>query len=441
MIGLPFYFSKRCLMGWSIVVVLWNVLGSTAVKAQFDFDRPPIDYSNSTSHDAIAKLASGFESESEPWQWDDQKGWLPELLKRLKVPDSSQTLVFSKTSLQIRHISPENPRALYFSDDVYLGWVPGGDLIELSAVDPQIGPVFYSIEQKRSTRPKIERDQQRCMTCHATSKTQGVPGYLVRSVFPGADGHPLYNLGTITTDHTSALEDRFGGWYVTGTHGDIRHRGNVIANPLLERVFDRDQGANLLDVPTRAAIQRYPTNTSDIVALMVLEHQTQVHNFLTRANYETRLALNYQRTMNEALDRSPDEPSDSTNRRIASAAEDLLKCLLLSGEAYLESPIAGNSEFVTEYERLGRIDSQGRSLRQLDLNQRLYRYSCSPLIYSESFTSLPDEVLVVIRKRLNEILSDADQSDEFQHLSASDRAALREILAETLPSLGLAASD
>lgn len=417
-----------------LVLIAFDV--ETIVSAQFDFDRPPIDYSAAEPQDAIADLARQLERGEIELNWDAQHGWLPDLLQKLKVPVTSQVLVFSKTSLQIRHVSPTQPRALYFSDDVYVGWLPRGDLIELSAVDPQLGPVFYTISNARSRQPKIERDHQRCLTCHATSKTQDVPGYLVRSVFPGPDGHPVYGLGTVTTDHRTPLADRFGGWYVTGTHGAIRHRGNIVADAKGFRAEEQDSAANLTAVPSHAGIERYLTSTSDIVALMVLEHQTQMHNFITRAHYETRLALDYERTMNEALGRPADMRNPVTQRRIAAAAEDLLECLLLSGEAPLASPIRGNSGFVSDYESAGPRDQQGRSLRQLDLQRRLYRYGCSPLIYSEAFAALPTEVWQILRQRLEQILSGNDQSQAFQHLTAEDRRDLREILSETLPDLG-----
>jgi hypothetical protein len=402
-------------------------------SAQFDFEKAPVSYSATEAHDRIAHLAHALAKGETSLKWDEEMGWLPDLLEQLKVSPESQTLVFSKTSLQIRHISPTNPRALYFSDDTYIGWVPGGDLIELSAVDPKIGPVFYSLEQHKLERPKIERDETRCMTCHATSKTQDVPGYLVRSVFPGADGHPLFGLGTVTTDHTSPFSERFGGWYVTGTHGEMRHRGNSIALKTGDPPLDAELGANRTAIPEMVRPDRYLRKSSDLVALMMLEHQTQMHNFMTRANYETRQALDYQKTMNEALGRPGDYLSESTQRRIARAADELLKCLLFVDEQPLTSPIYGTSDYIQEFRKLGPQDAQGRSLREFDLRSRLLRYPCSPLIYSEAFDALPAEVLAIVRDRLNQILANRESSTDYSHLSTEDRAALREILIATKP--------
>jgi len=407
----------------------------TATSAQFDYELPPIAYSTTAAHDRVAQLAASVESGKLTLQWDRQQGWLPDLLKQLQVSPESQTLVFSKTSLQIRHITPSNPRAIYFSDDTYLGYVPGGDLIELSAVDPQLGPVFYTLEQTQHERPSIVRDESQCLTCHSTSKTQSVPGYLVRSVFAGADGQPLYGLGTTTTNHTTPFKDRFGGWYVTGQHGQMRHRGNGFAKNLPDHPLDFEAGANQSEVPRSARIDRYPRTSSDLVALMVLEHQSQMHNFITAAHYETRQALTYQETMNKALERPADFRSESTTRRIHAAAEQLVRCLLFVDEFPLTSPISGTSQFVNDFQQLGPGDSRGRSLRQFDLQSRLLKYPCSYLVYSEAFDQLPPEVKQQVGQRLSEILCAGSTEQGFEHLSVESRIAIREILEETKPGL------
>lgn len=426
---------RPLVMLMSVLVGLgWTSALPTAV-AQFDYEQPPIAYSQTAACDRIARLAKAVESGERQLKWDEQQGWLPALLQALEVSPESQTLVFSKTSLQIRHISPQNPRALFFSDDSYLGYVPGGDLIELSAVDPQLGPVFYTVEQTRRERPRIVRDENQCLTCHSTSKTQGVPGYLVRSVFAGPDGQPLYGLGTTTTDHKTPLKDRFGGWYVTGQHGEMRHRGNSFAKNDPQRPLDLEAGANQATIPAAARIARYPRSGSDLVALMVLEHQSQMHNFITAAQYETRQAIAYQETMNQALDRPAGQRSEATTRRIHTAAEQLVRFLLFVDEYPLTSPIAGSSEFAREFERLGPKDSRGRSLRQFDLQTRLLKYPCSYLVYSEAFDQLPDEVKLRVGERLREILSAENTEPGFAHLTPEIRTAIQEILRETKPEL------
>lgn len=422
---------------------------------QPDFYKPPIAYDDTPSHDAIEQLRQQLESSDEELKWDERHGWLPALLEKLEVPESSQALVFSKTSLQIHRISRRTPRAIYFNDDVYVGWIPGGDVIELSAVDPDLGAVFYTVDQSEDLRPQIVRDKGECMTCHASSNTKSVPGYLVRSVFAGGDGRPHFGLGTQVTDWTTDFADRYGGWYVTGTHGDLRHRGNVFAKDTPIDPIDAEAGANIEDLARYFDVSAYRQPTSDLVALMTLEHQTQMHNLITAAEYETRSALAYDKTMNEALERPADYRSDTTTRRIESAGDKLLAGLLFSEEFRLTSPVAGNSDFAAEFAAKGPHDEKGRSLREFDLQTRLFKYPCSFLIYSSQFDGLPEEVRSYVYDRLIAVLNEtpaeeaaedatADEAsagsrgrkrekDPFVHLSAADRTAIREILVATKP--------
>ena len=421
-----------------ILPIVGSLSWSSSVLAQTELIRPPINYYKTKPVDPVARLAEKIKSGDTRLKWDKQHGWLPSLMEALQVDRESQNLVFSKTSLQSRHINPSNPRALYFNDHVYLGSVPGGDLIEITAIDPVLGPVFYSLEQKptqSSALPLIERDQNRCLTCHATSKTQGVPGFLVRSVYPSRSGHPHYGLGTITTDHRTPFKDRFGGWYVTGTHGEMRHRGNSFARNDPRNPIDREPGANLKSLPKQVNPEKYLANSSDLVALMLLEYQSQFHNALTLANYETRRALHHQKVMNDALKRPTDYESDSTRRRIRKAGENLLEAIFFCDEFELKSPVKGSTEFARSFQKKGPFDAQGRSLRQFDLKNRLFRYRCSFFIYSDSYEALPKRMLNFVERRICEILTGKDQSGNFSHLSESERKAIVEILIATKPRL------
>lgn len=404
------------------------------VAAQDDIDSPPINYATTETRDAVAQLKDQLDRGEVTLQWDEQHGWLPSVLKLLDVPLTSQTLVFSKTSLQTAKISPRRPRALYFGDDVYVGAVQYGDLIELSAVDPHQGATFYSLDAEYSEKPRLRRTSNACLACHESARTQQVPGYLVRSVYPSKSGHPHFELGTTTTDQTSAFHERFGGWYVTGRHGELRHRGNVIADKEAKPPLDMDAGANVTELASRLKVDRYLTPHSDLVALMVLEHQAQMHNFITRANYEGRRATHYDATWNKLFERPEGTQSDVSKRRIASAGEKLLQYLLFSDEFVLTSPVSGTSDFAAEFQARGPRDSQGRSLRDFDLQTRMFKYPCSYLIYSDSFAALPDNIRAYVDRRLREILNDEDQSPAFKHLSSSDRQAIHEILTDTLPT-------
>ena len=409
-----------------------SVLFAMPALAQSEHDREPISYSSSSPTDRINQLADAVRDGTAELRWEQRHGWLKPILEQLDVPQSSQTLVFSKTSMQFRRIHPRDPRAIYFGDDVYVGWVPGGDVLELGAVDNKLGAVFYSVSQKESDRPVFQRDRGECLACHENRRTQSVPGFLVRSVFPLADGQPEFRLGTRTTDHTTPFSDRFGGWYVTGSHGAMRHRGNAFVSvPGDDESLDVEAGANLKVLPRKVRSEQYPEQGSDLVALLVLEHQSQLHNLVTKAGYVCRQAMHQQREMNRILERPEDYRSESTERRIHAVAEKLVRYLFFCGEFPFTSPVCGTSDFAREFEAKGVRDSQGRSLRELDLRTRLLRYPCSHLVYADSFLALPEPVLTRVRSRMLEVLKGDDQSDDFAHLSVQDRKNILEILTET----------
>lgn len=406
------------------------------VQSQISFEKEPIHYSTAPVHDPIAELQRKIDSGEVKLDYDSRQEYLPALLDALAVPLSSQMLVFSKTSFQLQKISPERPRSLYFNDRVYLGWVQQGDLIEVASIDPELGPIFYTLDIKQSDRPRFVRDQGQCLVCHASSRTQGVPGLLVRSVFADRSGHPIIGSGTFTIDHASPLNQRWGGWYVTGTHGPQRHMGNQVANKRAEPVaIDREAGANVTDLGSRLNTDPYLTPHSDLIALMVLEHQTQMQNYITRAAYEARSAMAYDQVMNKALGRPANTMSDSTQRRIDAKVEKLVRYLLFTEEVRLTAPLAGTSAFATDFARVAPRDSQDRSLRDLDLQTRLFKYPCSYLIDSASFDALPLEVQQRVYQRLWDILTSQETTSDFSHLSTEDRGAILEILRETKSQL------
>jgi hypothetical protein len=243
-------------------------------------------------------------------------------------------------------------------------------------------------------------------------------------------------MGSHIVDHTTPFEQRWGGWYVTGQHGDQLHLGNRISREgeSSQPVAD-PAGQNATSLADRFSADRYLTPHSDIVALMVLEHQVLVHNRITNANFTTRQALAYNQMMTEALEYSPETRLDSTTRRIQGACDELVDALLFAGEAPLTAAIQGTSGYAEQFAAAGPRDSQGRSLRDLDLNHRLLRYPCSYLIYSEAFAALPSEARDYIWQRLWAVLSGQEASPAYAHLSPEDRQAILEILRETMPGL------
>jgi hypothetical protein len=415
--------------------VIGIALGTPA-RAQLPFEGEPIQYLTAPVNDPIARLQKRLERGETKLKYDDKHGFLESVLKVLKVPVSSQMLVFSKTSFQRHRISPQAPRAVYFGDDVYIGWVQGGDVLEISTVDPKQGATYYLLAQEPDEKPVFQRQTHDCLQCHASAKTQDVPGHLVRSVYPDDDGMPVFNAGTFTTSHESPLKERWGGWYVTGKHGAQRHMGNVfVTDKDQPERLNTDAGANLTDLSRLVDTGPYLAPSSDIVALMVLEHQTQMHNFITAANYQARLALHYEKGINEALGRPADALSETTARRIHSAAEKLVKYILFVDEAPLSAKVEGTSSFEKDFTSKGPRDKRGRSLRDFDLERRLFRYPCSYLIYSAAFDALPAPAKTYVYHRLYEVLTGRDTSSEFAHLSGEDRRAILKILRETKPGL------
>jgi hypothetical protein len=323
---------------------------------------------------------------------------------------------------------------LYFTDDVYIGFCQEGEVLEISAVDPQLGAVFYTLDQDATLAPRFRRQTDNCLICHGSSQTKEIPGHVVRSVFADASGLPVLSSGTYRVDQTTPLKNRWGGWYVTGTHGDQTHLGNLVVRGRHDHdEVDNSAGLNQTCLDGRFDTSKYLTPHSDIVALLVLEHQADAHNFITRANFLTRQAMHHQQSLNRELKEPADRVWDSTKSRIKSAGEPLVEYLLFSGEAQLTAPIRGTSGFAEQFAQRGPRDRQGRSLRDLNLQSRLFKYPCSHLVYSPSFAALPHEVKDYVLGRMHEVLRGQDESEKFKHLTAADRAAIREILEDTLP--------
>jgi hypothetical protein len=427
--------TRQVTIWWAGALTLWLCTALRAVAAD-DFEREPIRYSSSTPDNVVSRLQQRLAAGKVKLTHDKKSGYLRSVLRELQVPVSSQMLVYSKTSLQRNRISPRTPRALYFNDDAYVGYCSGGDVLELSAVDPQLGTVFYTLEQDADKMPRFARQTDRCTLCHSSSQTQGVVGHVVRSVFSDPSGYPILSAGTYRVDQTTAIEKRWGGWYVTGTHGKQEHLGNLIVRTrTVEQPVDNKAGLNVTDLGDRFERSAYLSGHSDIVALLVMEHQTDAQNYLTRANFDTRQALHAEQSLNKEMNLPATHRWKSTDSRIRSAGEDLLKVLLFSEEAPLSGKVRGTSTFAADFSKRGLRDKQGRSLRDFDLEKRLFRYPCSYLIYSKSFDALPAPVRDYVLERLRKVLTGADKGKEFDHLSAIDREAIREILVATKPNL------
>ncbi|MDX1565353.1 MAG: hypothetical protein R3236_08115, partial [Phycisphaeraceae bacterium] len=263
---------SRGLWFWLLLVGWASAAAPLVGEERYDAD--PIRYSaTEPKHDPVSKLTGRLRKGAAFLRYDEKFGYLPALLEALRIPFDSQVLVFSKTSLQLDQISPQTPRAVYFNDENYVGYVQGGAVLEIASVDPQLGTVFYTLDQRRVDVPKPVRATGDCLSCHASSRTRGVPGLLVRSVFPSDQGHPILRGGSYNTTQQSPIKRRWGGWYVSGKHIDLPHMGNRL-------VSDARSTPVRLDKPIGGPTDEdrlfdksaYLKPTSDVAALMVLEH-------------------------------------------------------------------------------------------------------------------------------------------------------------------------
>ncbi|HIG27781.1 MAG TPA: hypothetical protein EYQ50_08270 [Verrucomicrobiales bacterium] len=396
-----------------------------------EYESPPIYYSTTVVTNLANQVETRLRSGELQGIKEGGKVLLKSFLHAFDVPEETQVLVFSKTSLQRNIINPQNPRSIFYSDDTYFGWVPGG-LYELTLFDPKLGLVFYAVDAEQRT---IQRDNN-CLSCHGSSRTDYWPGVLVRSVFPDEEGNPVSTAGDFVTGHESPLNERWGGWYVTGTHGDTRHMGNLTLNTKEGATsLDRQPGANLMELSSFFNVDHYLLPDSDIVALMVLEHQCEMHNRLSRGMLRVPKWINYQKHLYKSLgEPNPEKPTGSALIVLQSETDSILKHLLFHGEVQLtDGGIQGAGRFEPNFRNNRKEDAQGRSLKDFDLLSRLFKYRCSYMIYSKAFDYLPILLKKEIYKKLRHILSAKIAPKEYAYLPFSERRAILEILMATKP--------
>jgi hypothetical protein len=394
--------------------VTWAIAQQLEDTFYIPLDDPAIQYGERPVGDPVARLQHRLESgqaklEAAPNGW----GYLPSVLKQLDVNPDSQALVFSKTSTQVENIGPRTPRALYFSDDVMVGFVRNSDVLELASLDPKQGVQFYVLVQ--ASEPAFAPSQG-CLRCHQGAVTLGVPGLVVSSVHPVTQTRAEHG-NAFMTDHRSPLSGRWGGWYVTGTTGSQTHLGNNtnLVDPVRSGGPSTQSTQNLTSLGEMLDTSKYIEPTSDIVALMTLEHQVRMTNLMIRIGWDSRMGM----------------AEDKLNPEI----EEMLTYMLFADEAPLKAPVKGVSTFTETFPQRGPRDSQGRSLRDFDLKTRLFRYPLSYMIYSAAFEGMPDKVRARTYQRLFEILTGKDASKTFASLSPESRGAILEILRATKSGL------
>jgi hypothetical protein len=410
---------------------------------KYDTEYPYIGYSERPRYNDIARLEDRMARGEAKLEYRAPRGYLDSLLEALHIDPSSQTLVFSKTSLQVQAISAATPRAIYFNDDTYVAWVQNTGLLEISTMDAALGAVFYTMDNKPEGPAHLERETLRCLACHDTFSLTGggIPVFLFLSAYENEGGKVVTNtVAKASTDETP-LADRWGGWYVTGKDGGMQHLGNILPSATAQPVRLSQVPHGSLDTLSGLFDTRpYMSDKSDIVALLVLDHQVYIHNLIVHANYKSRMLLEKETPGSSSAPTAWDGLSPSERKAFASLLEPLVRGMLLVDAARLTGPISGNSGFSEHFTALGPRDRLGRSLRDLDLKTRLFKYPLSFLIYSEGFDHLPRGAKDYVYGRLGEILSGRDTSATYSYLSAQDRQAILEILTATKPDFANAAT-
>jgi hypothetical protein len=408
------------------VLCLGHVGALVAHSQLFDeivpIDHPAIAYrTTAATKNPVAALSDRLLAGSATLQTKaTESGFLRPLLDALDVPVESQLAVFSAASLQGNRIRPSTPRVIYFNDSVSVAWVRGG-FVEIAAHDAEKGAVFYRLLQSPTGQPMIQRDIV-CLTCHYSATTLGVPGFMARSIPSDTRGDILPWLGNYLIDHRSPLSERWGGWYVTGRTGARSHLGNTpIADRTLQALDNPNPGPPLESLSARVDTSPYLTPHSDVVALLVFEHQVHLMNLLTRIGAEARILMH-------------EGKAAAAPQQLAAAARETVDYMLFVDEALLEN-VAGSNGFAKAFSARGPRDSKGRSLRDLDLRQRLMRYPCSYMIYSPAFDGLPAAAKDALYSRLWAVLSGGDVAPKYRRLTAADRTAVIEILRDTKADL------
>jgi hypothetical protein len=400
-------------------------------------EHPAIHYATAPTNDPVGRLMREIASGARSLQYRERVGYLESVLDALGVPAESQLLVFSKTGLQRAQTSPRNPRALYFNGTVVVGYIAGARFLELASHDPQQGVVFYTIDQTGASADRMAPHvagppspmatrRTNCLSCHVSSNTLDVPGMITRSMFTARDGDVIPQLGSHLVDHRTPLPQRWGGWFVTShdiapPYAGVSHMGNVTTALHPTSGTATTSNEVLFEWLDSAPQSRgYLSQESDIAALMVFDHQMRAINLLTRLNWETRVA-----TSGGGANFGAGPLNDLAN--------ELTDYLLFVGEAAPPARMTPRAGFARRFQGSGPQDRRGRSLRELDLKRRLLRYSCSYMIQSDAFASLPKPAKDAVYARLRAILSTGSTHAKYSHLSAEDRRTILEILRDTLP--------
>ena len=408
-------------------LILFILPALAAAQLPYDRDYPVMNYADAETHDAVSLLFEDIEAGRIQLEHRGQRGYLESLLTLLNIDDTSQLLVFSKTARKSRFVTPETPRALYFNDEVYVGYIPDTNTLEIASMDPDLGPVFFDIPQDLETTMDLNRQTSRCLRCHDTMSNTGggIPRFMMSSRLVDSNGEIASHEVSVIMQDSTPLNQRWGGWYVTGLHGTQETMGNLMFEGRATSVSEIDllANGNKVDLTEWVDTSPYLTEHSDIVALLVIQHQLEVQNTMTKAAWDYRQLMA--------------EEGAVSAEKIAELGLPVLEALFMKNEAPLGDEIKGLSGFTEYFQDLGPFDNNMRSLRDLDLKQRVFRYPLSYLIYTDAFAGLPDALHSYLVDSIYGVLSAEADNPDFPHLDASTRTAILDIVKVTAPGFFL----
>lgn len=380
----------------------------------------------SQPRDRVARLFQLLADAGRSLPRDARTGYLRPLLDALNITPDSQLLVFSKTGVQQAYTGPQTPRALYFDETVVVGYVPGAPELEIIAHDPVEGLAFYTLDQNTPNAAPTKRTS--CLTCHESASTHDVPGFIVRSHTVDSAGNVLRNepgaANVVPFNHdvtqSTSHPDRWGGWLVTlegeaPPYAQRQHQGNITFS---------SQGNTSSEVfiewmASAPEARGYLSASSDLVSLLAFDHQMPAVNLMTR------LGLTWRRTAAEGVASAAAAP-------VRALVDELADYLLFANEAPLPVPVTPRPGFARALAAHVPHDSRGRSLAQLDGANRLLRYPCSYMVYSDAFDTLAAPVKQAVYQRIADVLSRDALDRRYAQATSDDRRAALEILRATV---------
>jgi hypothetical protein len=399
----------------------------TIAPVTYDRSWPSIGYAAGVAGNPVADLPGRLQRGEVKLTWEAPRGYLDSLLEALDISPASQVLVFSRTSLQAPYIGSGTPRAIYFNDHTYVAWVQGSQHMEVLTIDGRRGPLFFTIHNAPGKPLALERESLRCMACHDSAALQpgGIPRVLLLSSPVEPQANPPSRTRPVEVTHAMAIEDRWGGWFVTGSLGAQLHVGNLplagMPDPAVRNIHNRSNLAGLQDYIDATP---YITDKSDVVALLVLEHQAYVQNLITRVHYEAAAQEGTAKAQRWSALPARQQAA------LQPALDQLVVALTFQDERRLLGRIRGGAGFEGHFTARGPADAQGRTLRDFDLRRRTFRHPLSYLLYSEQFDELPAAIHDYIYERIVAAFGTPSGDETLD----AERGAALQILSATKPA-------